>query len=65
MLSKLLGTTKNLVEFAKEESISIEDIDLSKIDQCSNCSIWRYKEDLFPDLDGNLIDQICERFYGL
>jgi multimeric flavodoxin WrbA len=65
MYTELIGTKKNLVEFAKEKGITVEEIDLSKIDQCSHCDIWRLKKDLVLDLDNNLIDKHCERFYGL
>lgn len=65
MLSRLIGTRKNLVEFAKEESISVEEIDISEIEECSDCSIWLYKEKLVTDLDGNPICSLCKEFYGL
>ena len=65
MLTKLVGTKKNIIEFARENSMQVEDIDLKEIDQCTQCDIWWYKKDLVPDLDGNLIDRKCERFYGL
>lgn len=65
MYNKLIGKKKTLIEFSKEQNISIEEIDLSQIEECSNCSIWHLKKNLMADLDDNLICSICEKYYGL
>lgn len=65
MYHKLIGTRKTLLEFAKENSIAIEQLDLSHVEECSDCSIWTNKNKLKQDLDGNLICSVCESFYGL
>lgn len=65
MLTKLIGTRKSIVEFARENSMQIQEIDLKDISQCTQCGIWLYKKDLILDLDGNLIDERCKEFYGL
>lgn len=65
MFRRLLGKKRNLLDFAEEQNISIEEIDISQIEECSSCSIWYYKKNLITDLDGNPICKLCERFYGL
>ena len=64
MLNKLLGTTQNLFDFAKEQRISIEEVDINEIEECSSCSIWHLKKNLIEDLDGNPICPVCEKYYG-
>ena len=61
----LLGTKRNLIEYAAETGASIDEIDLSNIEECTDCSIWTLKTKLIPDLDGNLICPLCREFYGL
>lgn len=61
MHSRIVGTRISVKEILEDNPLE----DFSNIDTCTNCGIWWYKKDLIPDLDGNLIDKVCERFYGL
>lgn len=53
-----------LREVCEEFGIEIEDA-VYNLETCSHCSIWFKPQELIPDLDGNPICRICNRFYGL
>lgn len=54
-----------LLEACQQFGIPVEDCDIPNLETCSNCSIWFKSVELIPDLDGNPICKVCNRFYGL
>ena len=54
-----------LLEACTEFGITLEQADIPTVETCSNCSIWYKSAELIPDLDGNPICKVCNRFYGL
>jgi hypothetical protein len=56
---------KSLLEACQEFGIPVEEADIPSIETCSNCSIWFRSTELIPDLDGNPICKVCNRFYGM
>lgn len=67
IIDALLNTTKTVDDVQEElelnMEVSIDDI-LKVLDTCSNCSQWKYKRDLNPDLDGFPTCRVCLEFYG-
>ncbi len=67
VIKALLNTTKTVVDVQEEldanTEVSINDV-LNVIDTCSNCSQWKYKKDLHPDLDGFPTCKVCLEYYG-
>lgn len=56
---------RTLLEVCEEFGIDVEDAEVLELETCSNCSIWYKMSELIPDLDGNPICKVCNRFYGL
>lgn len=56
---------RTLLEVCEEFGIPVEDALIDEVETCSNCSIWFKSTELIPDLDGNPICKVCNRFYGL
>ena len=62
--NRLYRRKVSLHEACEEFGIPVEDAQFD-LETCSHCSIWFKPGELIPDLDGNPICKVCNRFYGL